>query len=124
MWFAAVRHPVSKNWTVTVLAVMILGDREQMSSNMSFLGWPVEHSRQSERTRRRRKAIAVRLICQFAEAFKEIQYDLLWDAPTINAQAWRQGNHRRVTVYGGVSRQPPPKTRGHVRRCRHHVRDT
>jgi hypothetical protein len=73
---------------------------------MNFLDWPVEEYQSSERTRRRRKAIAVRLIAQFASAFQEIEYDLFWDAPVINAQAWRLGRRRCVTVYGGLVRHP------------------
>jgi hypothetical protein len=73
---------------------------------MSFLGWPVQRHIQSESSMRRRKAIALRIICKFAEVFKEIDYELLWNVPTINAQAWRLGNHLRVTVYGGLARHP------------------
>ena len=71
---------------------------------MTFLGWPTEHHRHSSRTEARRKAIVLRLIDKFAETFSEIDYDLLWDAPTINAQAWRIGDRRGVTVYGGLAR--------------------
>ena len=73
---------------------------------MTFLGWPIEHHRQSDRTEARRRATVLRLIDQFARAFNQIEYDLLWDAPTINAQAWRLGDCQRVTVYGGLARHP------------------
>jgi hypothetical protein len=73
---------------------------------MSFLDWPVEHHQSKERTQRRRRATALRLISQFTKAFQEVEYDLYWDAPIINAQAWRLGRRRCVTVYGGLVRHP------------------
>jgi hypothetical protein len=73
---------------------------------MSFLGWPVERRLSSERTRRRRKATALRIIHQFAETFVGIEYDLLWENPTINAQAWHLAERRHVTVCGGLVRHP------------------
>jgi hypothetical protein len=71
-----------------------------------FLGWPVEYHALSERTRRRRKATALRIIRRFAEAFVGIEYDLLWENPTINAQAWRFAEERHVTICGGLVRHP------------------
>lgn len=79
---------------------------------MSFLGWPVEHHALSERTCRRRKATALRIIRRFAETFCDIEYDLLWENPTINAQAWRFGEERHVTVCGGLVRHPAIATFG------------
>ena len=73
---------------------------------MSFLGWPVEHHLSSEQTRRRRKATALRILNQFVETFVGIEYDLLWDNPTINAQAWYFAERRHVTVCGGLVRHP------------------
>jgi len=40
----------------------------------------------------------------FSEAFPDIRYDLVWQSPTVNAQAWRFGSLRHVTVYGGLVR--------------------
>ena len=46
------------------------------------------------------------LINRFAEVFDEVEYELLWDVPLINAQAWCLKERRRVTVYGGLARHP------------------
>jgi hypothetical protein len=73
---------------------------------MSFLGWPVERESLSKRAQQRRKAIAVRLIDLFARTFSEVEYDLFWESSMINSQAWRLGNRRCVTVYGGLVRHP------------------
>jgi hypothetical protein len=73
---------------------------------MSFLDWPVEREMLSERTQRRRRATAVRLIERFASTYRTIEYDLFWESSMINAQAWRLGSSRRVTIYGGVVRHP------------------
>lgn len=73
---------------------------------MSFLGWPVEQHALSERTRRRRKATALRIIESFAATFVDVEYDLLWENPTINAQAWLSADGRHVTVCGGLVRHP------------------
>jgi hypothetical protein len=43
---------------------------------------------------------------RFAETFVGIEYDLLWENPTINAQAWRLAEERHVTVCGGLVRHP------------------
>ncbi|MCA1456707.1 hypothetical protein I6F35_26410 [Bradyrhizobium sp. BRP22] len=53
-----------------------------------------------------RKVVALSLIKRFAEVFDEIEYELLWDVPIINAQASRLRESRRVTVYGGLARHP------------------
>ena len=48
--------------------------------------------------------MALALLDEFGRAFPEITYDLLWESPTINAQAWRVGTVRHVRVYGGLVR--------------------
>jgi len=73
---------------------------------MSFLNLPVERNQLSQRTRQRRKKIALSLLDQFGQAFPEITYELLWESATINAQAWRLGSVRYVRVYGGLVRHP------------------
>ena len=73
---------------------------------MSFPGWPVECYQLVESTRKRRRTTALRLMREFAEAFSGIEYILLWDDPTIHAQAWCLGELRRVTVCGGLVRHP------------------
>jgi hypothetical protein len=54
--------------------------------------------------RQTRKRMAVGLLRQFSRAFPTISYDLDWPSHSINAQAWRIGSKRRVTVYGGLVR--------------------
>jgi hypothetical protein len=71
---------------------------------MSFLNWPVEHNQLSQGARLRRKALALGLLDQFGRAFPEITYGLLWESPTVNAQAWVFGSARYVRVYGGLVR--------------------
>jgi hypothetical protein len=71
---------------------------------MSFLNWPVEQKQLSQRARQRRKNIALRLLDQFSGAFPEITYELFWESPTVNAQAWHLGSARYVRVYGGLVR--------------------
>ncbi len=71
---------------------------------MSFLNWPVEQNQLGPRARLRRKAVALGLLDQFGQAFPEIIYELLWESPTVNAQAWRLGPARYVRVYGGLVR--------------------
>jgi hypothetical protein len=73
---------------------------------MTFLDWPIEQETLSKRAQQRRRAIALRLIDQFAGIFGEIEYDLFWDSSIINAQAWRLGSRQRVTIYGGLVRHP------------------
>lgn len=73
---------------------------------MSFLNWPVEQTQPGQRILLRRKALAVRLLNRFGQAFPEITYELSWDSPSVNAQAWRLGLDRYVRVYGGLVRQP------------------
>ena len=74
------------------------------SREMSFLGWPMEQGPVRKRRSQRRKKIATDLLKLFGNTFPEITYDLLWESPTINAQAWLVGSVRRVSVYGGLMR--------------------
>jgi Zn-dependent protease with chaperone function len=71
---------------------------------LSFLNSPIEQNLLSQRSRQRRKKIALSLLDRFGEAFPEINYELLWESPTVNAQAWRLGPARYVRVYGGLVR--------------------
>jgi peptidase M48-like protein len=73
---------------------------------MSFLNWPVEQNLLSRRACLRRKAVALKLLEQFGQAFPEIVYELLWESSTVNAQAWRFSSIGRVRVYGGLVRHP------------------
>lgn len=72
---------------------------------MSLLNWPTERQQGDETPRSRwRKRVAKDLLELFSEAFPDIRYDLVWQSPTVNAQAWRVGSLRHVTVYGGLVR--------------------
>lgn len=71
---------------------------------MTFLGWPAERSHVTVAHNPRRKKVAVDLLALFRTVFPEIKYDLLWQSPTINAQAWLLGCVRHVTIYGGLVR--------------------
>lgn len=73
---------------------------------MSFLGWPAEEKLPSRRSQYRRQSVARALLHAFGQAFPEITYDLLWESPTINAQAWLVGCVRHVRIYGGLVRHP------------------
>jgi Peptidase family M48 len=73
---------------------------------MSFLNWPTEQTLPSPRTQRRRKRLVLELFELFSRVFPEITYELIWESPTINAQAWRLGDTRYVRVYGGLVRHP------------------
>jgi hypothetical protein len=73
---------------------------------MSFLGWPMEQSPVTATRSYWRKKVATDLLALFDKAFREITYDLIWESPTINAQAWLVGTIRRVSVYGGLVRHP------------------
>jgi Zn-dependent protease with chaperone function len=44
------------------------------------------------------------LLDKFGRAFPEITYELFWESPSVNAQAWRLGPARYVRVYGGLVR--------------------
>ena len=56
---------------------------------MSFLGWPIEATLPSRRSQQRRLNVMMTLLNEFGRAFPEISYEMLWDSPTINAQAWQ-----------------------------------
>ena len=73
---------------------------------MTFFG-PLEVSSSlADTALRRRRKVALSLINRFAEVFDEVEYELLWNVPLINAQAWCLRGRRRVTVYGGLARYP------------------
>jgi Peptidase family M48 len=71
---------------------------------MSFLNWPVEELLPSRRVQRRRRRVVLDLLDKYGRAFPQITYELCWESPTINAQAWRLGSARYVRVYGGLVR--------------------
>ena len=73
---------------------------------MSFLDWPVERTHTSLQSSRRRLVLLNLLLGRFSDAFPEIEYEVLWESSTINAQAWRLGSKRYVRVYGGLARHP------------------
>jgi hypothetical protein len=71
---------------------------------MTFLNSPIERNLPGRRSLQRRKKMVQGLLDRFAKAFPEINYELLWESPTVNAQAWRLGSARYVRVYGGLVR--------------------
>ena len=71
---------------------------------MSFLNWPVEEVLPSRRVQQQRRRVVLDLLDKFSRAFPEVTYELRWESPTINAQAWRLGSARYVRVYGGLVR--------------------
>jgi hypothetical protein len=71
---------------------------------MSFLNWPAEEVLPSRRAQQHRRRVVLDLLDKFGRAFPEITYELAWESPTINAQAWRLGSARHVRVYGGLVR--------------------
>jgi hypothetical protein len=71
---------------------------------MSFLNWPAEEVLPSRRAQQQRRRVILDLLEKFGTAFPEITYELFWESPTINAQAWRLGSARYVRVYGGLVR--------------------
>ena len=71
---------------------------------MTFLGLPAERMHVGASSNRRRKKVAIDLLALFGMTFPDITYDLLWESPTINAQAWLVGRVRHVSVYGGLVR--------------------
>src|SRR5690348_3328332 len=73
---------------------------------MSFLDWPFERACTSRQTSRRRLLVLKTLLGRFGVEFPEIQYEVLWESTTINAQAWSLGSNRYVRVYGGLARHP------------------
>ncbi len=73
---------------------------------MSFLNWPTEEMLPSRRAQRHRRRVLSDLFDRFHREFPEVTYELIWDSPTVNAQAWRLGSARYVRVYGGLVRHP------------------
>jgi hypothetical protein len=73
---------------------------------MSFLNWPKEEVLPSRRAQQHRRRVASELFKRFHQAFPEVTYELLWESPTVNAQAWRLGSAQYVRVYGGLVRHP------------------
>ena len=71
---------------------------------MSFLHWPTEDALPSPRAQQHRRRVVTELFKKFSQAFPQVTYELLWESPTINAQAWRLGSARYVRVYGGLVR--------------------
>lgn len=71
---------------------------------MSLFNWPSEEKLPSQRVQQQRRRIAQELLDRSSRAFPEITYELIWESPTINAQAWRLGSARYVRVYGGLVR--------------------
>lgn len=71
---------------------------------MSFLDWPVEEVLPSRRAQQQRRRAVLDLLDKFGHAFPEVTYELRWESPTINAQAWQLGSARYVRVYGGLVR--------------------
>jgi len=71
---------------------------------MSFLNWSAEETLPSRRVQQRRRRVVLDLFEKFGRTFPEIDYELIWESPTINAQAWRLGSARYVRVYGGLVR--------------------
>jgi Zn-dependent protease with chaperone function len=72
--------------------------------HMSFLDWPTEEMLPSRRAQQHRRRVVSELFKKFHQAFPEVTYELLWESPTVNAQAWRLGSARFVRVYGGLVR--------------------
>jgi hypothetical protein len=72
--------------------------------HMSFLDWPTEEMLPSRRAQQHRRRVVSELFKKFHQAFPEVTYELLWESPTVNAQAWRLGPARFVRVYGGLVR--------------------
>jgi hypothetical protein len=71
---------------------------------MSFLNWPIEEMLPSRRIQQRRRRVVLGLLDKFGRAFPEITYELFWESPSVNAQAWRLGSDRYVRVFGGLVR--------------------
>ena len=71
---------------------------------MTFLNSPVEEVLPSRRVQQQRRRVVLDLLDKFRRAFPEVTYELRWESPSINAQAWRLGSARYVRVYGGLVR--------------------
>lgn len=74
--------------------------------SMSFLAWPTEAISPDRRFRQRRERLILDLLDKFARSFPEVAYELIWESPTINAQAWRYRSVQYVRIYGGLVRYP------------------
>ena len=66
--------------------------------SMSFLAWPTEAISPDRRFRQRRERLILDLLDKFARSFPEVAYELIWESPTINAQAWRYRSVQYVRV--------------------------
>jgi hypothetical protein len=77
---------------------------------MSFLDWPTENALIGSHTKRRN--VAECLIELFARYFPDINYSLIWNSRLVNAQAWRRGEIRNVSLYGGLVRHPAIRKAG------------
>jgi len=73
---------------------------------MSFFDGPIENCRPSRLGYTRRRNIASCLVELFARTFPQVSYRLVWESRHINAQAWRLGEARNVSLYGGLVRHP------------------
>jgi hypothetical protein len=71
---------------------------------MSFLNWPTEEGTSTKRRRRARHRVIANLLEIYGRAFPAIEFELLWESPSLNAQAWYLGERRFVRVYGGLAR--------------------
>lgn len=73
---------------------------------MSFLSGPWERSLVDKRRGHWRKKVITELLGIFSRTFPNIIYNLIWESPSINAQAWLLGSVPHVSVYGGLVRHP------------------
>lgn len=71
---------------------------------MTFLTWPTEQVIPSQRAQAYRRRVASALVERFARAFPEITYQFVWEAQSLNAQAWMFGSKPCVRLYGGLVR--------------------
>ena len=74
-----------------------------MSEPGELLNWSARKCYPAEGATLRRKVVPG-CYHRFGREFPEITYGLLWESPTVNAQAWRLGSARYVRVYGGLVR--------------------
>jgi hypothetical protein len=88
----------------SVFALLGARPRPIKVGQMSFLNWPARKSLLSRHAQRQRRREALELFDKFRRTFPEVTYELFWDSPTINAQAWRLASARYVRVYGGLVR--------------------
>ncbi len=54
---------------------------------MSFLNGPTEEVLPTRRSQRHRRRVLAELFEKLGSAFPEVTYELLWESPTVNAQA-------------------------------------